>query len=147
MFIKEFDIPRTTFKGMSNFWSENQEYLRCLYRNVVGRGCKFDAMSKNINSRYLMDLLTSYGLVDILGNIHSRLTHDSHTSLDHVITNCKYFNAHVIEGFRSDHYGQWIDVYDDVGQNIVNIRRFSSSSSNQNKKKMFRRQFSERNFH
>ncbi|XP_054257881.1 uncharacterized protein LOC128982861 isoform X2 [Macrosteles quadrilineatus] len=78
------------------------------------------------------DLVKVYDLDDVLATVPTRLAHNSvGSSIGHVITNAKNFEAYVVDGGISDHFGQVIDVFDDSLSHVnikSSIRRTSKRS-------------------
>lgn len=87
-------------------------FSKLLYKNkdanvILLGDLNIDTLVHSMDSKRLIDCVQSFGAIDLLGNIATRITAHSMTSIDHVISNSINVNfVDVINGHISDHLGQ-----------------------------------------
>jgi hypothetical protein len=100
---------------------------------VILGDLNIDTLAQNKHeSEWFKDCIKSFGLVDQLGHIPTRITPTSETSVDHVVTNIQsVIEASVVNGHISDHLGQVLVI--DIGVKCEEVSKFMLKRNFSNK--------------
>lgn len=102
-------------------------------RLIILGDINIDTLKDCNDSKQLKDFIMSHNLQDLLGNIPTRVTDFSQTSIDHVVTNMEnIFSINVINGHISDHYGQHLVLKLESPKSVPKRFKFKRAFSDRN---------------